>query len=294
MASPSRCIRDINPAPRRPTLLTVLPQQLRSQLSAAVQDQFHAIHAESLEAACKMSQTTPPDALVVSPVVAAREPQAAAEHLIANCRGAVAVATVNEHGPSACSGSLRLGVSGVRNIVDLTTRSGWTDLRGLLAPASIRTANTVLREIDRAVGEMRVETRQFFSTLVQAAPRLTTVKQLTGAMQVQTTSLVSRFVRAGLPSPKRYLAGVRLVYVAQLLEDPKATVASTAYRLGYASPQSLGRHLRLELGITPSEFRSRNTFESTLGRFIEGSITPFVPTLKGFSIEASILGRRSR
>ena len=64
---------------------------------------------------------------------------------------------------------------------------------------------------------------------------------------------LSRFLRAALPSPKRYLAATRLLYAAALLEIPGFSVADAAYRLEYSSPQSFGRHVRAILGATASE-----------------------------------------
>ena len=60
---------------------------------------------------------------------------------------------------------------------------------------------------------------------------------------------MSRFARAGLPSPKNYLAAIRLLHAAFLFETAGLSVADVAYRLEYSSPQSFGRHLRAMLGL---------------------------------------------
>jgi len=55
-----------------------------------------------------------------------------------------------------------------------------------------------------------------------------------------------------------------------------------ANRLDYASPQSFGRHLRVVLGITPSEFRARFPFSMVLERFLDRLIRPHVETWRRF------------
>lgn len=59
-------------------------------------------------------------------------------------------------------------------------------------------------------------------------------------------------------------------------------MSDVAYRLEYASPQSFGRHLRVVLGITPSEFRARFPFGMVLDRFMDRMVRPHVATWKGF------------
>ena len=69
---------------------------------------------------------------------------------------------------------------------------------------------------------------------------------------------MSRFTRAGLPSPKTYLAAVRLLYAAQYFESDGLSIADVAYRLECSSPQSFGRHLRSMLGITAGAVKLRH------------------------------------
>ncbi|MCU0619887.1 MAG: helix-turn-helix domain-containing protein [Gemmatimonadales bacterium] len=93
---------------------------------------------------------------------------------------------------------------------------------------------------------------------------------------------MSRFSRAGLPSPKAYLAAVRLLHAAQLLEDEGLSLADVAYRLDYSSPQSFGRHVRSLLGITSTEFRRRFPFPAALDRFLRVMIGPYAAIWEGF------------
>ena len=52
--------------------------------------------------------------------------------------------------------------------------------------------------------------RQFFDALFKAPPRTSTVRELARTLGVLPSTLMSRFFRARLPAPKRYLAYARL------------------------------------------------------------------------------------
>jgi len=91
---------------------------------------------------------------------------------------------------------------------------------------------------------------------------------------------MSRFFRAGLPAPKRYLAAARLVRAARLFENPGFSVANIANHLDYSSPQSFGRHVRTVLGMTALEFRGRYDGAAMLLHFREMLVLPYANALR--------------
>jgi len=93
---------------------------------------------------------------------------------------------------------------------------------------------------------------------------------------------MSRFHRAAIPSPKSYLAGMRLLHAAFLFQNPGLAVSDVAYRMDYSSPQSFGRHLRAVLGVTAGEFRRRFPFDVALTRYVDLLITPYREALRAF------------
>jgi len=105
---------------------------------------------------------------------------------------------------------------------------------------------------------------------------------------------MSRFARAGLPSPKNYLAAVRLLHASYLFEATGLSVADVSYRLEYSSPQSFGRHLRAMLGITALEFRKRFPFPMALQRFVELMILPYRDVWIMFHPLAAAVGGQDR
>ena len=88
-------------------------------------------------------------------------------------------------------------------------------------------------------------------------------------LDVLPSTLMSRFFRARLPAPKRYLAMARLVRAARLFENPGFSVANVANHLDYSSPQSFGRHVRTLMDITAVQFRERYDGEGMLQHFRE-------------------------
>jgi hypothetical protein len=94
---------------------------------------------------------------------------------------------------------------------------------------------------------------------------------------------MSRFFRAHLPAPKRYLASARLIQAARLFENPGLSVANVADHLEYSSPQSFGRHVRTMLCMTAVAFRQRYDGEGMLQRFREELVIPHLPTLRNFT-----------
>jgi AraC-like DNA-binding protein len=94
---------------------------------------------------------------------------------------------------------------------------------------------------------------------------------------------MSRFFRAKLPAPKRYLAMARLVRAAQLFENPGLSVANVANRLDYSSPQSFGRHVRGLIRLTAVEFRQQFDGEGMLHQFRSELVLPYLVVFRNFS-----------
>ena len=79
---------------------------------------------------------------------------------------------------------------------------------------------------------------------------------------------MSRFFRARLPTPKKYLATMRLLYVAGVLDSSRVSTAEAARRLNYSSPQSFGRHVREQFDVSLGEFREEYSFDQMANYFI--------------------------
>jgi len=166
--------------------------------------------------------------------------------------------------------------------VDCTDPAGWRRLRDLVGHPASPAAARILARVVPALEEGTGDVRAFFEAVARLAPVLSTVRRLARQLRICSSTLMSRFYRADLPSPKTYLAGMRLVHAAYLFANPGLSVADVAYRLDYSSPQSFGRHLKAMLGVTAGEFRRRFPFEVSLERYVDLLITPYRETLRAF------------
>ena len=118
--------------------------------------------------------------------------------------------------------------------------------------------------------------------ILRRAPDVRTVQVLARVLGVVPSSLMSRFYRSRLPSPKTYLAFARLLHAAYLFRCGGLSIADVANRLDYSSPQSFGRHLRTFLGVTAGEFRRRLPFEAAIERFRLRLLAPHRDRLLAF------------
>jgi AraC-like DNA-binding protein len=120
----------------------------------------------------------------------------------------------------------------------------------------------------------------FFETLFTCAPRVCNVRLLARHFGILPSTLMSRFLRAGAPAPKQYLAMSRLVRAARLFENTGFSISNVANHLDYSSPQSFSRHLRSILNVTASEFRARYDGAGMFERFRSELILPYTAALR--------------
>jgi AraC-like DNA-binding protein len=264
------------------TVCTVLPAPERPRFDAAGDGCFHTLHAESLREALYVARRRRIDVVVISVHRCQGEALPAVARFVREFPAIPAVALVSRHDREATETLLRLGATGVRAAVDCTQPDGWRRLRELVGHPASPVAARVLARLGPALADASEEARLFFEAIARLAPALSTVRGLARHLRVRPSTLMSRFCRSGLPSPKSYLAGMRLLHAAFLFQNPGLSVADVAYRMDYSSPQSFGRHLRAVLGVTAGEFRRRFPFDVALARYIDLLVTPYRETLRAF------------
>jgi AraC-like DNA-binding protein len=264
------------------TIAAVLLPGERPRVDAAGSGCFAVVHRDSIPEAIRVVRERPVDAVLVSVHRCPTSQIDALNHLLHDFPEIPTVALVSRYDSQATEALLHLGATGIRQVVDVTSPAGWQRLREVISGPASRAAARIQAPIFDALGAVPADTRLFFEVMVRLAPDTVTVRKLAIRLCVRPSTLMSRFNRARLPSPKSYLAAVRLLLAAVLFEGPGLSVADVAYRLEYSSPQSFGRHVRALLGITSSEFRHRLPFSSAMSRFIEIMITPYREVLRAF------------
>jgi AraC-like DNA-binding protein len=278
MTAPGRTPAD----PASPTVAAVLLPAERSRVDAAGSGCFAVVHRDSIPDAVRVVRERPVDAVLVSVHRCAPEQVAALGRLVRDFPTVPTVALLSQHDAGASEMLLRLGASGVRQVVDVTSPSGWSRLRHIVGQPATRAVARIQAPILDSLAAAPADARLFVEALVRLAPDTPTVRSLAQRLHVRPSTLMSRFVRAGLPSPKNYLAAVRLLHAALLFETSGLSIADVAYRLEYSSPQSFGRHLRAMLGITATEFRQRFPFGGAMERFLERMIRPYEAIWRSF------------
>jgi AraC-like DNA-binding protein len=265
-----------------PTVAAVLAPTERASLDAASAGCFAVLHRNSVPEAVRAVRERSVDAVLISVHECAGERVEEVNRLVRAFPGTPTVALVTRHDAGAAETLLRLGATGVRQVVDVTVPSGWSRLRQVVAEPTTRSAARILGPVFEALPGIPQDARLFLELLVRLAPESPAVRSLAARVHVKPSTLMSRFARAGLPSPKLYLAAVRLLYAAQYFEGSGRSVADVAYRLDCSSPQSFGRTLRAMLGITPGEFRRRFPFQTAMERFLAQMVEPYGEVWVGF------------
>lgn len=273
---------------------TVLTPAERAQVDAAGEGLYRTLHRESIDAVLRDLRTRRVDAVLVSVL---RCDAAAARHVATMVREFPRVTAVallgaspatDDHVPGAV---LALGQSGVRRVIDVRRPAGWRELRAALATGQgDEVRRMALAQLSLDLAGAPEDCWKFFEAVFTVTPAYPTVRCLATTLGVLPSTLMSRFFRAGLPTPKQYLACARLVRAARLFENTGFSIARVATQLEYSSPQSFGRHVRALLQLTAGEFRRRYDAEGMLHRFREELVLPYVHTLQRFRPLAAMPG----
>ena len=178
---------------------------------------------------------------------------------------------------------LHLGREGVRDVVDVRSPTGWEQLRRVLVDDQADWVEAlILSRLEKGRMGMTGECWAFLEAVLRYSSKVGSVRRLAGELGVVPSTLMSRFYRAGLPTPKRYLALVRLVRAAFLFENSGFSIANVANHLEYSSPQSFGRHVRSLMGMTALQFRGEFTGERMLELFRTELVGPYEQILSWF------------
>ena len=292
--------RDVLPLDARPRAVTFLTASERARFDAATAGVCAPTHCDTVAEIAALLRARSAAGVVVSAGALA-------------AAGASALAGVADLGRAYQSTPLlvlvsgevapavlvALGRSGARAVLDVREGSGagapggrggpgreaqgWGALQAFWRAAGGRSlAQRAVVGLAEPLAAVRPGMRRFVGALFEVPTRVRTVRGLAPQLGVGPTTLMSRFFRAGLPAPRRYLALARLVRAAQLFESPRWTVGAVAAELELSSAQAFSRHLYLQLGVRPREFRRRYDAEGMIERFGEEVLVPYLGVLREF------------
>ena len=275
------------PSTSHPTLApvtTILTPAERIRVDAAGEGLYTALHRDSVDDVIRDLKEKRAGAVLVSVSRCGSRDATQVAMLVREFPRVPTVALLTDLEASAPGAVLTLGRSGVQTLVDVRQPSGWRRLRDvLLADQSTDINRLALAQVSIDLAGAHSDCRHFFEILFSLPNGIGTVRSLARYLGVIPSTLMSRFFRAKLPAPKRYIAMTRLIRAAQLFENPGLSVANVANRLDYSSPQSFGRHVRGLIHLTAVEFRQKYDGEGMLQRFREDLIIPYLPRLRNFT-----------
>jgi AraC-like DNA-binding protein len=267
-----------------PVATMLLPAE-RPRVDAAGEGFYRTVHRDSIEDVIGDLRAQRVCAVVVSVTrCGAQDDASRFGRIVREFPRIPAVALLTQFEAGTPRAVLSLGQSGIRALVDVRQPGGWRELREVLMQDRTRDIERIaLAQLSLDLAGAPDDCWKFFETIFQPGLRTSTIRTLSTELRVVPSTLMSRFFRAHLPAPKRYLAMARLTHAARVFENPGLSVANVANHLEYSSPQSFGRHVRTLLSITALQFRQRYDGEGMLHRFREELILPFASTLRSFS-----------
>ena len=270
---------------------TVLTPGERLRVDAAGEGIYSALHRESLDEVLTDLRERKAGAILISIACYGLQSSARMAAMVREFPRVPAMALLTETQQSTPQHLLALGQLGVRILIDARQPSGWQTLREILAAErSNDLQRTALGQLSSDLTGASADCWRFFELLFSHSPQIHTIRQLSKHMNILPSTLMSRFFRAKLPPPKKYLSLARLIRAAKLFENPGLSVASVANYLDYSSPQSFGRHIRTVMGVSPVAFRQGYDGAGMLQYFRAELVIPYTDILRDFRPAATTPG----
>lgn len=261
-------------------VITVVDPEERTRVDAAGAGLYYAIHRETVAEVHAELKRRPASAVLLSVARCGYEAERRVASVVREFPMVPTVALLGTTLPTP-EALMQLGQAGVTRLVDVRAPSGWTRLRHLLTEeAAQEVERRTLAALRTEIGEAPAEVWRFFEAVLDRHHPALTVRELSRRLGVVPSTLMSRFYRAHLPAPKRYLAYARLLRAARLFEDPGHSIADVATTLRYSSPQSFSRHIRTMLGVTAGRFRQEFQGEAMLERWMSELVRPHLGALR--------------
>lgn len=260
---------------------TMLTPNERQSVDAAGIGAYRALHRDSFEEVVQDVRSRRAGAVLLSVTRYDARLRAGVAAMVREFPQVPTVALLSHLDRATPQAMIALGGTGLSRLVDVREPAGWMQLREYLYSAQKHDIQRmVMSQLAMDLAGAPPDLLRFFEALMAASARGGTVATLADQLHVVTSTLVSRFFRARVPAPKQYLIFARFIRAARMFENPGLSVTSVSNVLEYSSPQSFGRHLKLHMGITATEFRARYDGERMLEHFRRVLILPHLESLR--------------
>ena len=263
---------------------TVLDPRERLDVERAGAGLYRTLHRDSVKEVLRDLRQRRVSAVLLSALRCTSAELPRATRVVREFPRIPAVVLVSQHGEPSTADLIAFGSCGMNRVIDVRAPSGWLALRETLSEGVLRERDRrALQELLDDLSDAPKDMMRFAEALFDGYSGVRTVRDLARALGVLPSTLVSRFFRARLPAPKRYLVFAGLVRAARLFENPGFSVADVANHLDHSSAQSFGRHVKTYLGISAGEFRQAYDGARMMHRFRDELVRPYQSRLRRLS-----------
>src|SRR6266550_3913251 len=247
-------------------VLAAVPDIQHHQLRRAVAARFAVVHAGSWDAVLHTIRSRPVEIVVLDPLLSgeARSQEIERLRLLFPSLPLILYTSLT---PELAGVLLTLGQCGIRHVVFSRFDDHPERLRQVIEDEEMHAASRrMLGQLAGALAPLPQELRWVLEEALRTPGEVQTIQQVAARARVDRGTCARWFARAGLPSPRHFLAAARVLYAHRLLQDPGFTIEDVAQRMSYGQAKILQQHARAYLGLTAGEMRLSLTPEEALER----------------------------
>lgn len=236
-------------------VVAFLPPPLLTHVRVVLGGEHSVVAVESWEALHQALRRSPVDVVLVDPSAAGgSETEAVVALRLAHPNLPVVVYTVLS--PVVLRSITTLARHGVEHVVLFRFDDEPQRFRDLLErlPGYVL-GDQVLEALAEPLGRLPAAVARAIERCFRLPHRFHDAGDLAGAAGVTLRQLYRVLEGAGLESPRLVTQSARLLRAYAYLQDPGATLAATAAKLGYSAPRVLSGQIVEATGLRPSELR---------------------------------------
>ncbi|HEV8264042.1 MAG TPA: helix-turn-helix domain-containing protein [Gemmatimonadales bacterium] len=255
-------------------VLAAIPDVQFHKLRRAVAPRFVVVHALSWDAVLHSIRSRPVEIVVVDPLLSgeARRQEIERLRLLFPSLPLILYTSLT---PQIAGVLLALGQRDVRHVVFSRFDDHPERLRDVIEAEEMHAAShQLLGQLADALAPLPRELRWVLEDALRSPGQVQTIQEVAARARVDRGTCARWFARAGLPSPRHFLAAARVLYAHRLLQDPGFTIEDVAQRLGYAQAKTLQQHARTYLGLTAGEMRLSLTTDEATRYILQGFLAP--------------------
>jgi AraC-like DNA-binding protein len=255
-------------------VLAAVPDIQHHKLRRAVAPRFVVVRAGAWDSVLTTIRTRPVEIAVVDPLLSGEARSQEIERLRV-LFPSLPLVLYTSFTPQVATVLLSLGKRSIRHVVISRFDDHPEGLRKVIEDEEMHaTSHCLLKQIADRLAPLPQELRWVLEEALRTPGEVQTIQQVAARARVDRGTCARWFARAGLPSPRHFLAAARVLYAHRLLQDPGFTVEDVAERLGYAQVKTLQQHARTYLGLTAGEMRLSLSPDEATRHIIEGFLTP--------------------